>query len=167
MINNFSKNKHNMKTQRKIKYVAVAVTTTILFSMLFLTTATNINTVKAIQYLPSLHIENDHGVHKGDYFYIIGQAINNSTESLNFVKITADLYDKDQKFIGTYYTYANQLQLGPNEQTAFKCIIGDTDVVTSVDDIAFYQLSIDAKRDTNIDFNKVNTTLGDFGLFVN
>jgi len=97
------------------------------------------------QHEQGLHLENYHGVNKGDYFYIMGEVINNSSDTLNFVKVSTKLFDKDHHFIGTYFTYADDLQLGPYKTSTFKSIIGDTDVFTSVDDIAYYQMSVSGR----------------------
>ena len=59
-------------------------------------------------------------------YHIVGEVKNNSpTDSLNYVKIVATLYDKTGKVVGTDFTYTDIEVLRPAEKSPFKIILID------------------------------------------
>ena len=63
-------------------------------------------------------------------YHIVGEVRNNSpTDSMNYVKIVATLYDKGGKVVGTDFTYSDIDVLRPAEKSPFKIIL--TDLVQS------------------------------------
>jgi hypothetical protein len=93
-----------------------------------------------------LKILNYHGYHKGNYLYVIGEVVNNSTsQTFSFVKLTFKLYNVNKEFIGTYETYLSSFTLSPGATDTFKAMIGDTDVYSSIDDVTSYTINISAR----------------------
>jgi hypothetical protein len=59
-------------------------------------------------------------------YHIVGDVKNNSpTQSMNYVKIVATLYDKNGRVIGTDFTFSDIDVLRPAEKSAFKIILID------------------------------------------
>jgi hypothetical protein len=59
-------------------------------------------------------------------YHIVGEVKNNSpTDSINYVKIVATLYDNAGKVVGTDFTYSNIDVLRPAEKSSFEIILTD------------------------------------------
>jgi hypothetical protein len=59
-------------------------------------------------------------------YHILGEVKNNSpTDSMNYVRIVATLYDKTGKVVGTDFTYSDVDVLRPAEKSPFKIILID------------------------------------------
>jgi hypothetical protein len=60
------------------------------------------------------------GYEDGNYGQIIGEVINKSSSPQEYVKIVASLYDKNDKFMGSEFTYSQLETLNPKEKTTFE-----------------------------------------------
>jgi hypothetical protein len=68
------------------------------------------------------------GFWSGDYYDIVGEIANNAYSGIEYVKIISSLYDKDNKIIGTEFTYTDPTTITPNSSAPFKLMIGPSDV---------------------------------------
>jgi hypothetical protein len=84
----------------------------------------------------------------GNYLYIIGNVTNHDWRPFEFVKATIDLYDKENKWLGsddTYVTNSGEV-LASNSSHTFKAMIGGDDIYTgNITNIANYRVSLNAK----------------------
>jgi len=92
---------------------------------------TNLNSTITINYFtlnPDLNITSVTGFWSGDYYNIVGEVTNNGYSGIEFVKVIASLYDKDNKIIGTEFTYTDPTTIAPNRSAPFKLMVGHNDV---------------------------------------
>ena len=76
---------------------------------------------------PSGQLEIGNTVAYGDeqFSYIVGTVTNNLNRNARFVKIVASLYDNDQTFIGSDFTYTDLDIILPGETSPFKIYVTD------------------------------------------
>jgi hypothetical protein len=87
-----------------------------------------------ISVLSSSSFRDDNGA-----YHIVGEVKNNSpTDSMNYVKIVATLYDKTGKVVGTDFTYTDVDVLRPAEKSPFKIILIDLGQSQKVNNYKLY-----------------------------
>jgi hypothetical protein len=75
---------------------------------------------------------------------INGEIQNNSTESLDFVKVTATFYDTTNSVIGSDFTYTDPYTLEPGQSAPFELTAGFGDDLP-VDEIASIKLHVSGR----------------------
>lgn len=58
-----------------------------------------------------------------DYLHIVGEVENNTGQTRQFVKITANFFDANQQLIDTDFTYTSLDELRPGERTCFHLLL--------------------------------------------
>ena len=86
-----------------------------------------------------LNITSANSFFEGDFFYIVGEVLNNANDDREFAKVTATLYDGNQDVIGTDYTFTEPSTIPSRESSPFKIAIDSTDV-DSLEDISSYKV---------------------------
>jgi hypothetical protein len=81
---------------------------------------------------------------KGDYFHIVGEVLNKAQEERTFVKVSATIYDSQNKVIGTHTTYTDPTTIPPGESSPFEFMIGNNDV-TDLGSISIYKLMVSGR----------------------
>ena len=61
------------------------------------------------EFLPGLHI--------------VGEVLNNTTETARFVEVSATLYDASNKVVGVGHTYTNPSDIKPGKKAPFEIIV--------------------------------------------
>ena len=73
--------------------------------------------------------------------HIVGEVINESYESMEFVQVTATFYDASNRIIGTQNTYTSPMNLQPGQRAPFDITASESTMPTYL--IASYTLSAD------------------------
>ena len=72
--------------------------------------------------------------------HIIGEVVNNASNSAEYVKIIGTFYDNTNKIVGTSFTYTDPKDLAPGENAPFDLIL--TDASIPIDQIEKYTLNV-------------------------
>jgi hypothetical protein len=73
--------------------------------------------------------------------HIVGEVINESYQSVSYVRITATFYDSNNSVIGTDFTFTSPSTLQPGQRAPFDLTISEGSVPTYL--MAYYTLSVD------------------------
>ncbi len=87
----------------------------------------------------NLNISSATSYFEGDYFYIVGEVLNNASNTKEFVKVISTLYDEDGRVIGTDFTFTDPSTILSSMSAPFKLIIGLEDV-SSIQSINSYKI---------------------------
>lgn len=72
--------------------------------------------------------------------HIIGEVVNNASNSAEYVKIIGTFYDNNNKIVGISFTFTEPSDLGPYEKAPFDLILQDTTI--PIQQIERYSLKI-------------------------
>jgi hypothetical protein len=61
-----------------------------------------------------------------DYLHVVGEIANNTSNTLTFVKVSADLFNSNNVFVGSDYTYTYLDNLPPHQKTCFDVLFFNT-----------------------------------------
>ena len=75
--------------------------------------------------------------------HIIGEVVNNASNSAEYVKIIGTFYDNTNKIVGTSFTYTEPSDLGPYEKAPFDLILQDSTI--PIEQIEKYGLKISSR----------------------
>ena len=75
--------------------------------------------------------------------HIIGEVVNNASNSAEYVKIIGTFYDNTNKIVGTSFTYTKPSDLSPYEKAPFDLILQDTTI--PIEQIERYGLKISSR----------------------
>jgi hypothetical protein len=93
---------------------------------------------------PDLNITSVSSFTKVDYFHIVGEVLNKAQEERAFVKVSATIYDSQNKVIGTGLAYTEPTAIPPGESAPFEFLIGNNDV-TDLASISIYKLMVSSR----------------------
>jgi hypothetical protein len=62
-------------------------------------------------------------------YHIVGEVLNNGTQTAKFVQVSATLYDSNNKVIGTEFTYTNPSDIDPGQKAPFEVTVGTDKVM--------------------------------------
>ena len=89
---------------------------------------------------PRILSDNNYVASTGN-LHIVGEVINESFESMTFVKIIATFYDSNNSVIGTDFTYTRPPTLEPGQKAPFDMILFKGSMPLHL--VAYYTLSVD------------------------
>jgi hypothetical protein len=90
---------------------------------------------------PDLTIGSVSSFFRSDSFNIVGEVLNTSDETKEYVKLSVTLYDSNNKVIGTDFTFTDPSDIFPQDSAPFSVLITDSDV-SSVKDISSYKIQV-------------------------
>jgi hypothetical protein len=89
---------------------------------------------------PRILSDNNYVASTGN-LHIVGEVINESFESMTFVKIIATFYDSNNNVIGTDFTYTSPSTLQPGQKAPFDMILIEGSMPLHL--VSYYTLSVD------------------------
>jgi len=90
---------------------------------------------------PDLKINGVSSFFRSDSFNIVGEVLNQSDETKEYVKLSVTLYDSSDKVIGTDYTFTDPSDISSEDSAPFSVYITDSDV-SSLDAINSYKIQV-------------------------
>jgi hypothetical protein len=97
-------------------------------------------TIQPIQ-IPPRVLSHSSYVNNIGSLHIVGEVINESYQTVRFVKITATFYDVNNAVIGTDFAYTSPSTLQPGQRAPFDIIVFEGSIPTHL--LAYYALSVD------------------------
>ena len=88
-------------------------------------------------------LSHDSYINSAGTMHIIGEVVNNASNSAEYVKIIGTFYDNTNKIVGTSFTYTKPSDLGPNEKAPFDLILQYTTI--PIEQIERYGLKISSR----------------------
>ena len=80
-----------------------------------------------------LVIVSDNGFNDNDpslpQYHIVGEVQNNGTQTAKFVQVSATLYDRNNKVIGTDFSFTNPSDIDPGQKAPFEITVGTDKVM--------------------------------------
>ena len=90
-----------------------------------------------------LNITSANSYIEGDFFYVVGEVLNDADKDREFAKVTATLYDDENSVIGTDYTFTDPSTIPSGGSAPFKVTIDSSDA-GSLNDISSYKVTASA-----------------------